>query len=222
MELSRMVASRLEVPDSVFEARITAPQAGGSRAATGQGAGAGAPAERPGGAQGSGQGFAAGARAGNGAAAGRPLSRRIDTERAFLALCIAAPEEGSQALGGPDTEELFSTELLRRAAAHLRLVGLEQPMSQGAGEEGGPEHDEDLRNLLAELIVQAGAERPNPAMLEVQRLQLELARLERGIQSARGQEDRDVSAMAQRRKTLKAEFDRAYALVLEQTGERES
>jgi hypothetical protein len=95
-------------------------------------------------------------------------------------------------------------------------------MSQGAGEEGGPEHDEDLRNLLAELIVQAGAERPNPAMLEVQRLQLELARLERGIQSARGQEDRDVSAMAQRRKTLKAEFDRAYALVLEQTGERES
>jgi hypothetical protein len=146
----------------------------------------------------------------------------VDTERAFLALCIAAPEEGSRALGGPEVEDLFATELLRKAAAHLRLVGLSQPMAQAPGEEGGPEHDEELRSLLAELIVQAGAERPNPAMLEVQRLQLELARLERGIQSVRGREGSDVSVLARQRAELKAEFDRAYALVLEQTGEREA
>ncbi len=42
--------------------------------------------------------------------------------------------------------------------------------------------DPELLALLAELIVQAAGEEPNPGMLEVQRLQLELASLERGIQ----------------------------------------
>ena len=51
------------------------------------------------------------------------MSRREDTERAFLALCIASPEEGEAALAGLDVDEHFSSELLRRAARHLREVG---------------------------------------------------------------------------------------------------
>ena len=58
-------------------------------------------------------------------------------------------------------------------------------------------------------------------MLEVQRLQLELARVDRQIQQARGRDGSDVSTMAQRRAQIKREFDRAYGGVLEQTGDRE-
>ncbi len=81
--------------------------------------------------------------------------------------------------------------------------------------------DPELLALLAELIVQAAGEEPNPDMLEVQRLQLELARLERGIQRARGREDADVSGLAREKAELKVAFDRAYARVLDETGERE-
>ncbi len=58
-------------------------------------------------------------------------------------------------------------------------------------------------------------------MLEVQRLQLELARLERQIQQARGRESGDVSELARRKAEIRLEFDRAYGRVLEQTGDRE-
>ena len=128
------------------------------------------------------------------------------------------------ALGGLDVEQDFSSDVLRRAARHLRDGGLLAPMAQAPGESAGdgagPEGDEQLRGLLAELIVQAGGEEPNPGMLEVQRLQLELARLERGIQRARGQEGTDVAGLAREKAALKVEFDRAYARVLEETGER--
>ena len=210
MELSRMVAGRLGVPDSVFEDRLTSP--GGAGAGSPGGAGAGR-ATRQGGAGTSAARPAAGA--------GRALSRRVDTEHAFLALCIAAPEEGGRALRALEIDELFSSELTRRAASHLRDGDLAAPMTQAPGEQQGPEQDDALRGLLAELIVQAGAESADPAMLEVQRLQLELARLERGIQLARSREGGDVTELAKERAHIKAQFDRAYAVVLEQTGERD-
>ena len=86
--------------------------------------------------------------------------------------------------------------------------------------EGPLDEDPELKGLLAELIVEAGREEPDPAMLEVQRLQLELARLERGIQQARGQQDTDVSRLAHEKAAKQVEFDRAYSHVLEKTGER--
>ncbi|MCW3032790.1 MAG: primase [Solirubrobacterales bacterium] len=220
MELTRLVSSRLALPESMAE-QLLARGAGrsGARGAGGRSSGGGAS---------SGQGGAATqARRGNGGGPGGAsggVSRREDTERAFLALCIAAPEEGSVALHALDVERDFSNDLLRRAALHLRDGGLEAPMAQAPGEsaeEGsGPNGDEQLRGLLAELIVQAGGEAPNPGMLEVQRLQLELARLERGIQRARGQEGTDVTGLAREKAALKIEFDRAYARVLEETGDR--
>jgi DNA primase len=214
LELMRLVSSRLALPESLAEQLLAA---GGGRSANGggrvvpRGERAGGPAAGRG-----------GARRGAGAEGG--VSRREDTERAFLALCIAAPQEGAAALGALDIEQYFSSELLRRAALHLREGELASPMAQAPGESAeagsGPEGDEQLRGLLAELIVQAGGEEPNPGMLEVQRLQLELARLERGIQRARGQEGTDVMGLAREKAALKVEFDRAYARVLEQTGER--
>ena len=201
MELTRIVSSRLALPESLAETLLA-----------GRGGGAGAR-----------DGAASRGRVANGSArarAGVGLSRREETERAFLALCIASPDEGAQALASIDVEEHFASELLRRAARRLREGDLREPMADGPGQEGGLDGDPELKALLAELVVEAGREQAHPAMLEVQRLQLELARVDRSIQRARGQESGDISELAQRRAEVKREFDRAYGRVLEETGDR--
>lgn len=136
------------------------------------------------------------------------LSRREKTERSFLMLCLASPEEGARALAEMDMEGHFTSALLRRVAEQLRDGDLREPMK------GDPE----LAGVLAELVVEAGREQAQPAMLEVQRLQLELARVDRQIQAARGQGAGDMSDLAQRRGQIKREFDGAYERALEQTG----
>jgi DNA primase len=159
--------------------------------------------------------------------------RREDTERAFLALCIAFPEEGERAIQSLDVAEHFSSELLRRAATRLREGGLREPMresvpvsagTEGASAEGASgelDGDPELRALLAELVVEAGREESNAEMLEVQRLQLALAGMDRQIQRARGKDRGDVSDLAKQRAEVKREFDRVYGRVLEETGDRE-
>ncbi len=149
------------------------------------------------------------------------MTRREETERAFLALCIASPEEGALALAGLDIDEHFSSGLLRRAARHLGGGDLRAPMADVANGEARLEDDPQMKGLLAELVVEAGREQPDTVMLEVQRLQLELARVDRQIQRARGQDGGDISALAQRKAQVKRDFDRAYGQVLEQTGDRE-
>ena len=201
MELTRMVSNRLALPESLAEQLLAEP-ANAPRAATDTRAPSSSAPRRE-----------AQSRSG-------PVSRRGDTERAFLALCIAAPEEGAVALAGLDIDEDFSSDLLRRAARHLHGGDLAEPMAESPGEASPLEQDPELKGLLAELIVEAGREAADPAMLEVQRLQLELARLERGIQQARGREDADVSGLAREKAALKVEFDRAYSRVLEKTGEQ--
>jgi DNA primase len=196
MELMRIVSSRLELSESLAEQLL----ARGGRPEGGRGAAA-APSN--------------GVR---GRVAG--LARREEAERAFLALCIASPEEGAAALASLDVDSHFESELLRRAARRLREGSLLEPLAGTAGT-GRLEEDPELERLLAELVVEAGREEGHASMLEVQRLQLELARVERQIQRARGQESGDVGKLAGRRAELKREFDTAYGHALEQTGERE-
>lgn len=148
------------------------------------------------------------------------MTRREDTERAFLALCIASPQEGAQALAGLELEEHFSSGLLRRAAKRLRDGDLRAPMGDVPESEESLDEDPQLKSLLAELVVEAGRDQADAGMLDVQRLQLELARVDRQIQRARGQEGGDISALAQHKAEVKREFDRAYGRVLEETGER--
>ncbi len=202
MELTRMASGRLAVPESIFEQRLAdAPTGERGRRQERR-----ASAETP----------------SNGAAArGRLLSGREDTERAFLALCIASPEEGEKALAGLDIDEHFSSELLRRAARHLRAGDLRAPMAAAPSPGGELEENPELEGLLAELIVEAGRDSAHPAMLEVQRLQLELARVERQIQRARGAQSGEVSELAHRKASIKREFDRANERVLQETGDRE-
>jgi DNA primase len=210
MELTRIVSSRLALPESLTEQLLAGQRSEGS--ARGGGRDGGSAGQRQGGEGRTQNG--AGARANSGG-----LSRREETERAFLALCIASPEQGAAALGDLDLQEHFSSELLRRAARRLREGSLAEPMAAPPGAED-LDGDPPLKALLAELVVEAGREEAHPAMLEVQRLQLELARLDRHIQQARGHEGADVNSLAERRGRLKREFDLAYAQVLEDTGER--
>src|SRR5205085_1751490 len=99
-----------------------------------------------------------GERGGTESAAATALSRREHTERAFLALCIASPEDGTRALAELDLEESFSSERLRGAARFLRAGDLRDPMHGGpSGEAAGAgaelQPDPELKALLAELVV---------------------------------------------------------------------
>jgi DNA primase len=115
-------------------------------------------------------------RASNGARA--VLDRREQSERAFLAYCLALPEEGEERLAAADLDELFSAPETRRAAEYLR-GRLRSP----AGEL--PAGDEPLARLVAELVIRAGQLEATPAKLELEALQLDLHNLDRRIATAR-------------------------------------
>jgi DNA primase len=109
----------------------------------------------------------------------RPAPDRIEQqERAFLALCIALPDEGEPRLAELDPEQRFTAPTTRRAAAYLR-GRLRSP----AGDL--PAGDEDLARLVAELVIRAGQLDATPATLELEGLQLDLHRLDRRIAAAR-------------------------------------
>jgi DNA primase len=207
MELTRMVSERLNLPESLAERALASERPGRSpvalEAAANRPANAGAVAGRR---------QPASADLERAAAGGEPsplAARGESTERTFLALCIASPGAGAQALAELDPGEHFTGDTVRRAAEHLR----EHLTNPGAGL---PEDDPQLAALIAELDVEAGRESARPELLEVQRLQLELARVDRHIQRARGQERGAVRELALRRAEVKREFDRAYGRVLEE------
>lgn len=198
MELTRLVSGRLELPESVVERELSVATASAAATATaGSGAASASPKRR----------------------VSRALDRREETERTFLVLCLASPREGAQALGDLDLDGHFTSELLRRVAEHLRAGDLREPMKSLSAAGNGHSPDPGLEGVLAELVVQAGREEGQPAMLSVQRLQLELARVDRQIQAARVQGAGDVSDLARRRGEVKREFDRAYEQALRESGE---
>jgi DNA primase len=215
MELTRLVSGRLELPESLAET-LLGPR-GGSAAPGGRAGARGSGAAQP---MGQGGSNAGGSQANESGRSGGGLSRRTDTERAFLALCIASPEEGARALADVDVDGHFASDLLRRAARRLRDGDLREPMRDLPGQAGALDDDPELKGLLAELVVQSGRDEPRPAMLEAQRLQLELAHVERQIQRARVQKDGQVGELARRKAEVKLEFDRATERVMEGTGGR--
>jgi DNA primase len=208
MELTRLVSGRLELPESVVERELSTAAAAAATAAGTAGAAAAT--------EGSAAAVASPRRR-----VSRALDRREETERTFLVLCLASPQEGASALEDLDLAGHFTSDLLRRVAERLRAGDLREPMkSLSAVENGnGSAPDPELEGVLAELVVQAGREEGQPAMLRVQRLQLELARVDRQIQAARVQGAGDVSDLARQRGDVKREFDRAYELALQESGE---
>ena len=107
------------------------------------------------------------------------MDNGLRNERSFLAMCLAAPDAGEEALARIDPEELLTGGVLRRVAGHLR-GRLEQPLADL------PEDDDELAAAIAELMGRAARGGAVSAdQLEHARLLLELARLDRAIASAR-------------------------------------
>ena len=232
LELVQLVSGRLALRDGMTERLLAGglPAEGLPRNRANTGAGS----RRQGGSQ------VAASQAGAQRAGGL-LSRRDQVERAFLAFCIAFPKEGATALREVELDEHFTSELVRRSAAHLR-EHLEAPLSEV------PADDAELTGALAELVAQADAlkseeadeaysEAAGPesvagpssadaprvsaesaaAKVRVQRLQLELALLERQI-AARAQQGAEVSEVAARRAEVKRDFDQAQQRALDMAG----
>jgi DNA primase len=228
LDLAQMVAGRLALPQSLLEGLLSqapAPEAAPSQSAgRGSAADAFASAAEPAGGHGErrgaprGQPPAAATRGGNGPPAPAAGALRLrsagaaQAQRAFLALSVGAPQAGAQALAKVRPDEHFTDGVLRRAAEHLRGGHLEDPL-KGVGDD-----DPELKRLLAELVVEAGRATVTEAMLSVSALQLELARLDRGIQAARAQAEGEVSELARQRLEVKRELDAAQERAMEQSG----
>jgi DNA primase len=131
--------------------------------------------------------------AANGARAA--LDRREQSERAFLAYCLALPDEGEERLAAADLDELFSSPATRRAAEYLR-GRLRSP----AGEL--PAGDEPLARLVAELVIRAGELDATPAKLELEALQLDLHNLDRRIATARTEGHERIHDLAAERQQV--------------------
>jgi DNA primase len=233
MELTRLVSGRLGLSEGLAESLLVsgARQAGtaGGIVRTGVPQGRGIESHSGSAAGGrrseigarSSAGQAAGGRSGSsendGSRANRVLSARADTERAFLALCIATPQYGEAALAEVELDGVFTSELMRRAALHLKAGHLAEPLKDVDAE------DRELVGLLAELTVEAGrwpvsARSSKPPMLEVQQLQLQLAWIDRRIHAARAQGVGEVSDLAKLRGEVKLQFDRAQERALAESG----
>ena len=123
------------------------------------------------------------------------LDRREQSERAFLAYCLALPEEGEERLAAADLEQLFSAPATRRAAEYLR-----GRFRSPAGEL--PAGDEALARLVAELVIRAGELEATPAKLELEALQLDLHNLDRRIATARTEGHEHIRDLAAERQQV--------------------
>jgi DNA primase len=122
-----------------------------------------------------------------------PLDRSIRNERAFLALCIALPDDGASVLAQIDPDTLLTSSVLRRAAGHL-TGRTDSPLSEL------PPEDEELARTMAELVEQAGRGTDvTVERLEHAHLVLERARLDRAIVRARAGGGGSVSDLARER-----------------------
>jgi DNA primase len=139
---------------------------------------------------------------GRGPAAPRPqrmptsVDLREDTERLFLARCLAVKDAGRRALAAMDIDAAFSSELTRRAANYL-AEHLDRPG------EGLPPDADALAKMIAELVIRSGELESNPAALELERLQLEKNLLSRRIAAGES-----VLALAAERQRIQSEIDR--------------
>jgi len=123
--------------------------------------------------------------------------RGLQTERSFLAMCLAAPEAGARALAELDPDELLTGEVMRRAARHLK-GRLDAPLADL------PADDDELARVVADLVDRAGrGPHVSAAELEHSRLILELARIDRLIARARAERAPGIHDLASRRQTVR-------------------
>ena len=133
------------------------------------------------------------------------LDQGLRAERTFLALCIALPPAGARTLFEIDTEQLITSELLRRAARHL-AGRTQSPLADL------PAGDEQLARTVAGLVEEAGlAGQVSDDQLEHARLVLEQARLDRAIRRAKTEGGTGIADLAREREAVMAARRSVYA-----------
>jgi DNA primase len=137
-----------------------------------------------------------------------PATGGTRSERAFLGQCVVNPEAAREAIEALDLEQAFTSDLHRRAAAHLRDHAADPSA-------GLPEGDEELASLVAGLVVRAAGQEPSRPALQVEGLKLELAAVERRMAAARDAGSGDIAALAGRRAELKNAVDAAIVRAME-------
>jgi len=174
-ELVQLVAGRLNLAESLVASALA--ETSGRR-----------PPARPG----------SGPASATGNGARHALDRREQTERMFLALCVALPDEGEARLAQADLDEMFAFPSTRHAAEYLR-GRLRTPAADL------PAGDEPLARLVAEFVISEGQLEATPEKLELEALQLDLHRLDRKIAGARTEDPERIGALAaDRQKVLDA------------------
>ncbi len=168
-DLIQLIANRLQMPESMTQEALR-------RVPRPNGGGRAAPAIRP----------------------STSVDRREDTERAFLARCLAVKDAGRPALEEMDIDAAFSVELTRRAA-HYLAEHLEHPG------QSLPADADELAHLIAELVISAGDLAADPAALQIERLQLDKNRLDREIAAAQ-RAGEPVSVLAAERQRVQDEI----------------
>ncbi len=173
-ELTRQVAGRLELSEGRLASLVDgapAPGRAGAPASVGAGGAEGSP--------------------------GQPvIDQSLRAERDFLALCLALPQPGGEMLASIDPDELLSSEVLRRAAWHLR-ERIHAPLS------GLPADDEALAKTIADLVALAGRGRgPSEPRLEHARLVLERAQIDRAIARGRARGGSGINELAHARERI--------------------
>ncbi|HUR86701.1 MAG TPA: DNA primase [Solirubrobacteraceae bacterium] len=184
-ELLRLVGDRLDLSPELLSSLLAQPATGARRG------------DEPAGEQ----------RPGESRPQAAPIDRRERTERTFLALCIALPSLGREALAELDLDADLSRPPTRAAAAHLR-DHLDAPTE-------GLADDDPLTGLVRELAVRAAGVTATPAVFRMERLQLELYRVDREIVLARSRGE-PVTDLAERRSTTKAAINRTMEQLMDE------
>ncbi|MEI6447649.1 MAG: DNA primase [Actinomycetes bacterium] len=133
----------------------------------------------------------------------KPADRLSQVERGFLALCVALPERGRDALNSIDPEEWFTGAPERRAAAHL-ASSLPDPIG-GLGSS----EDSDLASLMAGLMSRASEMEPSEAAFDLEFQQLDLRRHDRLIERSRRNDPGLGSELAVERERIRQRIDSA-------------
>jgi DNA primase len=167
-DLIQLIANRLQMPEAMTQEALSRVPRSNGRAAE--------PAPRP----------------------STSVDRREETERAFLARCLAIKDAGRRALEEMDVEASFSIDLTRRAA-HYLSEHLEHPG------QALPAGAEDLARLVAELVIKAGDLAADPEALQIERLQLDKNRLDRDIAAAQ-RSGEPVAVLAAERQRVQDEI----------------
>jgi DNA primase len=138
------------------------------------------------------------------------LDQAGGAERRFLAQCLAAPAAGRAALGDMDLETEFTSDLMRRAAAHVQA-------QLAGGTSALPQDDDELATLIAALNVLSGGMRNSEAAVEGERLSLEVQRVNREIEVAKAGATGDVGRLSTLRQELERRRDSAIARAMDET-----